>query len=54
MISASDEGDLWTSTKVNIQITDINDKNPHFINQPYTFRVNEGHSQAVVGQVKVR
>lgn len=36
---------------VNIVVSDINDKNPEFMNLPYEFSVREGLNNVVVGQV---
>lgn len=36
---------------VNIVVSDINDKNPEFMNLPYEFSVQEGENNVFVGQV---
>lgn len=43
---------MSSTATVNIKVSDINDKNPEFINLPYVFQVPEGISGAPVGQVK--
>lgn len=52
IIKAEDEDGLSSTATVNIKVSDINDKNPEFINLPYDFSVVEGKSGAPVGQVK--
>ncbi|XP_065211081.1 cadherin-99C isoform X2 [Planococcus citri] len=52
IIRAEDEDRLSSTTIVNIKVSDINDKNPEFINLPYEFIVSEGKNNAHVGQVK--
>lgn len=52
IIKAEDEDGLSSSATVNIKVSDINDKNPEFINLPYEFTVVEGKNGAPVGQVK--
>lgn len=36
---------------MNIKVTDINDKNPEFVGDPYIFNVKEGLSKTTVGFV---
>lgn len=52
LIKAEDEGGLSSTATVNILVSDINDKNPEFVEMPYEFSVREGIAGAVVGQVK--
>lgn len=42
MIRAEDPGKLSTTATVNIKVTDINDNNPKFDEDSYTFHVKEG------------
>lgn len=44
MVKAEDTGKLSTTATVNIKVTDINDKNPEFVESemPYVFKVKEG------------
>lgn len=51
MIKAEDIGKLSTTATVNIKVTDINDKNPVFIGDPYKFQVKEGINKTSVGFV---
>lgn len=51
VIKAEDNGKLSSTVIVNIKITDVNDKNPEFIGDPYTFSVKEGISKTTVGFV---
>ena len=51
VVSAEDEGSKSSTTTVNIGVTDINDQDPQFKNQPYSFRVKEGAVDAFVGRV---
>ena len=53
MVRASDPDGLATTAVVNIRVTDINDKNPEFLNLPYTFRTREGEADLFVGRVRV-
>lgn len=53
-MKAEDPDGLANSATVTITVADINDKNPEFEGLPYSFRVNEGLKDAVVGSVKVR
>lgn len=52
MIKAEDEGGLSSTATVNIVVSDINDKNPEFVGEPYEFSVREGLAGALVGRVK--
>lgn len=52
IIKAEDEGGLSSTATVNIRVSDINDKNPEFVNLPYEFVVKEGTANLHVGQVK--
>ena len=54
IVKAEDPDGLSNSATVTINVADINDKNPEFVNLPYSFRVNEGLKDAPVGFVKVR
>ncbi|XP_072950018.1 cadherin-99C isoform X2 [Epargyreus clarus] len=51
MIKAEDPGKLSTTATVNIKVTDINDNNPKFDEDSYTFHVKEGASGEFVGHV---
>lgn len=51
MIRAEDTGGLSSTATVNIKVTDINDKNPEFVDLPYQFKVNEGVVNQTVGAV---
>ena len=53
MVRASDPDGLSTTAVVNIRVLDINDKNPEFLNLPYTFRTREGETDLFVGRVRV-
>ncbi|XP_050294063.1 cadherin-99C isoform X2 [Anthonomus grandis grandis] len=52
IIKAEDNGKLSSTATVNIKVTDINDKNPEFIGDPYLFHVKEGLKKTLVGFVK--
>ncbi|XP_039297705.1 cadherin-99C isoform X1 [Nilaparvata lugens] len=52
LIKAEDEGGLSSTATVNIRVSDINDKNPEFVNTPYEFVVREGAANIPVGRVK--
>lgn len=52
LIKAEDEGGLSSTATVNIVVSDINDKNPEFVDEPYEFSVKEGLAGALVGRVK--
>lgn len=54
VVKAEDPEGLHNTATVSITVGDINDKNPEFLGLPYSFRVNEGQEDAVVGTVKVR
>ena len=45
---------MSNTATVTVTVADINDKNPEFVELPYSFRVNEGVKNVVVGSVKVR
>lgn len=49
MIKAEDAGKLSSTATVNIKVTDINDKNPEFVGDPYSFTVKEGMNHTSVG-----
>lgn len=51
LIKAEDEGGLSSTATVNIHVSDINDKNPEFIDEPYEWTVKEGLVGAHVGVV---
>ncbi|KAF5300091.1 hypothetical protein FQA39_LY11283 [Lamprigera yunnana] len=51
IIKAEDNGKLSSTVIVNIKVTDVNDKNPEFIGDPYNFSVKEGISKTTVGFV---
>ncbi|KAF7995558.1 hypothetical protein HCN44_006665 [Aphidius gifuensis] len=51
LIKAEDSGGLSSSATVNIRVTDINDKNPEFVSQPYEFDVKEGEARKLIGHV---
>ncbi|XP_066251478.1 cadherin-99C isoform X2 [Euwallacea similis] len=52
VIRAEDAGKLASTATVNIKVTDINDKNPEFVGDPYLFHVKEGLGKTSVGVVK--
>lgn len=52
VIKAEDDGKLSSRVTVNIKVTDINDKNPEFVREPYMFKVKEGLNNTSVGYVK--
>ncbi|XP_022127286.2 cadherin-99C [Pieris rapae] len=51
MVRAEDPGKLSTTATVNIKVTDINDNNPKFDEDSYTFHVKEGLLSEQVGYV---
>ncbi|KAF6213242.1 hypothetical protein GE061_010959 [Apolygus lucorum] len=51
LIKAEDEGGLSSTATVNIRVSDINDKNPEFVDLPYEFSVKEGLIGVHVGKV---
>ncbi|XP_013142177.1 PREDICTED: protocadherin-15, partial [Papilio polytes] len=51
MVKAEDPGKLASTATVNIKVTDINDNNPKFEEDSYTFQVKEGASGETVGYV---
>ncbi|CAH1113662.1 unnamed protein product [Psylliodes chrysocephalus] len=52
VIKAEDAGKLSSTVRVNIKVTDINDKNPEFVGDPYHFKIKEGLNKTSVGFVK--
>ena len=52
-MKAADPDGMANTATVSITVGDINDKNPEFLGLPYSFRVNEGQKDAIVGTVKV-
>ncbi|XP_017776968.1 PREDICTED: protocadherin-15, partial [Nicrophorus vespilloides] len=52
IIKAEDAGKLASTATVNIKVTDINDKNPEFVGDPYSFTVKEGVNNTSVGFVR--
>lgn len=42
---------MASTATVNIKVTDINDKNPEFVGDPYNFTVKEGLNKTYVGKV---
>ncbi|XP_060526708.1 cadherin-99C [Cylas formicarius] len=52
VVRAEDTGKLSSTATINIKITDINDKNPEFVGDPYKFQVREGSKKVSVGQVR--
>lgn len=53
IVKAEDPEGLANTATVTITVGDINDKNPEFVGLPYSFRVDEGLTDAIVGAVKV-
>jgi protocadherin-15 len=51
-VRAEDIGGKYSTATINVVVTDINDSNPKFENEPYSFRVREGESGADVGRVE--
>lgn len=51
MIKAEDSGGLSSTATINIKVTDINDKNPEFVDLPYEFKISEGEKGRAVGSV---
>ncbi|CAH0723630.1 unnamed protein product, partial [Brenthis ino] len=51
MVKAEDPGKFSTTATVNIKVTDINDNNPKFDEDSYSFQVKEGISGELVGYV---
>ncbi|XP_054015631.1 cadherin-99C isoform X1 [Hylaeus anthracinus] len=51
LIKAEDSGGLFNTATVNIKVTDINDKNPEFVDLPYEFTVKEGEARKLIGRV---
>ncbi|GFS75615.1 cadherin-99C, partial [Nephila pilipes] len=54
VVKASDPSNLFSTTTVDVRVTDINDQNPIFQQPEYTFRVEEGQADAYVGTVQAR
>ncbi|KAK4317592.1 hypothetical protein Pmani_011328 [Petrolisthes manimaculis] len=52
VVKAEDPEGQFNTATVSVIVQDINDKNPDFIGLPYSFRVNEGQEDAVVGTVE--
>ncbi|KAK2588635.1 hypothetical protein KPH14_006402 [Odynerus spinipes] len=52
LIKAEDTGGLSSTATVNIKVTDINDKNPEFVDLPYQFSVKEGEARKPIGRVR--
>lgn len=52
VVRAEDEGGLSNTATVNIVVSDINDKNPEFVDLPYEFAVREGEAGSLVGTVR--
>lgn len=51
LIKAEDSDGLFSTATVNIKVTDINDKNPEFVDLPYEFTVKEGEARKLIGRV---
>ncbi|ROT74065.1 protocadherin-15, partial [Penaeus vannamei] len=51
IVKAEDPEGLANTATVTITVGDINDKNPEFVGLPYSFRVDEGLTEAIVGTV---
>ena len=52
-VKAEDPGGLSAVTRVHIRVIDINDKNPEFVDLPYSFTVKENDLTGYVGRVQV-
>ncbi|XP_071438739.1 cadherin-99C isoform X2 [Hetaerina americana] len=53
LVKAEDTGGLSSTATINIRVTDINDKNPEFVKQPYEFRIIESNEvNRFVGKVE--
>ena len=52
IVRAEDPEGKFGQTSVRLTVTDINDQNPVFVDEPYSFRVLEGVAGAPVGRVK--
>ena len=50
-MKAEDSDGLFSTARVNIRVTDINDKNPEFQGTPYVFQVLEGEANFLIGSV---
>ena len=53
MIKAEDQGGLTSSARLQIRVSDTNDRNPEFTDLPYVFRVKENDLTGYVGRVQV-
>ena len=53
-VRAEDSGGKYSTATVNVIVTDINDQNPIFLDEPYVFSVKEGLLAAAVGRVQAR
>ncbi|XP_065342021.1 cadherin-99C isoform X1 [Cloeon dipterum] len=51
-VKAEDSGGLMSTANVDITVSDLNDKNPEFVDLPYEFKVKEGEAGITVGKVK--
>ncbi|KAF8774708.1 Cadherin-99C like protein [Argiope bruennichi] len=54
VVKASDPSNLFSTTTLDIRVTDINDQNPVFLQSEYIFRVDEGQADAYVGTVQAK
>ncbi|KAL1505298.1 hypothetical protein ABEB36_004893 [Hypothenemus hampei] len=52
VIKAEDNEKLFSTATLNIKVTDINDKNPEFVDDTFLFHVKEGTQNTSVGFVK--
>jgi protocadherin-15 len=53
MIKAEDQGGLTSTARLQIRVSDTNDRNPEFTDLPYVFRVKENDLTGYVGRVQV-
>ncbi|XP_076361953.1 cadherin 99C isoform X2 [Tachypleus tridentatus] len=53
-IKAEDPSGLFSSAKVSITVTDINDQNPVFLKDQYLFSIDEGLPDVLVGVVQAK
>lgn len=51
LVKAEDSDGLFSTARVNIRVTDINDKNPEFQGTPYVFQIREGETNLLIGSV---
>lgn len=51
IVKAEDNGKLYSTARINIKVTDVNDKNPEFIGEPYNFKIKEGLNATIIGSV---